>query len=196
MNGNFDRLQGAVQDGQETSRCPSFTSPTFPNYWRYAQTFTLDVETSSRRSMVPAPQPSGYGGGANNTDDNLSSNTYHSARVAMPGRTKGRCGELNRPTYYTKPCFASTRCPMNCKRASPEVTRRGSFQSVHLVGARSSIRHIHLTHRCGDQRTGRYEPIREGREDGTLPQVSWLVMNEGVSEHPPHGSCARESLDR
>jgi hypothetical protein len=68
----------------------------------------------------------------------------------------------------------------------------GLFQSGYIWSALDAIRHI----RQGPLWESNVRDTSEFMKDvraGTLPQVSWVVMNEGESEHPPHSACAGEN---
>jgi phospholipase C len=191
----FDRLQGAIQDGRDIA-LSQLRESDIPNYWAYARTFTLDDHFFSTINGPSFPNHLvSVAGTSNNTDDNPILNTYHSWGCDAGQYTK--VDAVNPQTekhYFIKPCFDINTLPdeLNAAGVSWKYYAPGQYQSGYIWSALNSIKHI------------RYSPLWKSNvvqpsqftkdiKAGTLPQVSWLVMNEGVSEHPPHSSCAGEN---
>jgi len=194
MNG-FDQLQGAIQDGQDIALSQLHESD-IPNYWAYARTFTLDDHFFSTINGPSFPNHLvTVAGSSHNTDDNPILNTYHSWGCDAGQYTKVDTVDLQTGEhYYSKPCFDIQTLPDEFQKAgvSWKYYAPGQYQSGYIWSALSSIKHI------------RYSPLWQSNvpdtsqfikdiKAGTLPQVSWVVMNEGESEHPPHSSCAGEN---
>ncbi|HEY8686359.1 MAG TPA: alkaline phosphatase family protein [Chloroflexota bacterium] len=194
MNG-FDKLQGAIQDGQDIALSQLYQSD-IPNYWRYAQTFTLDDHFFSTINGPSFPNHLvTVAGTSNNTDDNPILNTYHSWGCDAGPYTK--VDAVNPQTgqhYYMKPCFDINTLPDELQKAgiSWKYYAPGQFQSGYIWSALNSIKHIRDSSLWQTNVPDTSQFLKDVK-DGTLPQVSWLVMNEGVSEHPPHSSCAGEN---
>jgi len=194
MNG-FDQLQGAIQDGQDIALSQLHESD-IPNYWAYARTFTLDDHFFSTINGPSFPNHLvTVAGSSHNTDDNPILNTYHSWGCDAGQYTKVDTVDLQSGQhYYSKPCFDLQTLPDEFQKAgiSWKYYAPGQYQSGYIWSALNSIKHI------------RYSPLWQSNvpdtsqfmkdvKAGTLPQVSWVVMNEGESEHPPHSSCAGEN---
>jgi phospholipase C len=194
MNG-FDKLQGAIQDGQDIALSQLYQSD-IPNYWRYASTFALDDHFFSTINGPSFPNHLvTVAATSNNTDDNPILNTYHSWGCDAGPYTK--VDAVNPQTgqhYYTKPCFDINTLPDELQKAgiSWKYYAPGQFQSGYIWSALNSIRHIRDSSLWQTNVPDTNQFLKDVK-DGTLPQVSWLVMNEGESEHPPHSSCAGEN---
>ncbi|MGI8825756.1 MAG: phospholipase C [Chloroflexota bacterium] len=194
MNG-FDLLPGAVQDGRDIALSQLYQSD-IPNYWAYARTFALDDHFFSTINGPSFPNHLVLiAASSNNTDDNPILNSYHSWGCDAGPYT--RVEQVNPQTgtrRFIKPCFDMTTLPDLLQRAG--VTWRyyapGKYQSGYIWSSLDSIQHIRQSSlwQTNVPDTGQF--IKDVKA-GTLPQVSWLVMNEGVSEHPPHSTCAGEN---
>jgi hypothetical protein len=68
----------------------------------------------------------------------------------------------------------------------------GQYQSGYIWSSLDAIRHIRYSSLW---QTNVKAPSQFAADikAGTLPAVSWVVTNEGVSEHPPHSACAGEN---
>jgi phospholipase C len=194
MNG-FDQLPGAIQDGRDIALSQEYQSD-LPNYWRYAQTFTLDDHFFSTINGPSFPNHLvTVAGTSNNTVDNPVLNTYHAWGCDSGPYTK--VDSVNPATgmhRWVKPCFDLTTLPDVLDKAgvSWKYYAPGQYQSGYIWSSLDAIRHI------------RYSPLWQSNvpstaqfaadiKAGTLPQVSWVVTNEQVSEHPPHSVCAGEN---
>ena len=194
MNG-FDKLEGAIQDGQDIALSQLYQSD-IPNYWRYASTFTLDDHFFSTINGPSFPNHLvTVAGTSNNTDDNPILNSYHSWGCDAGPYTK--VDAVNPQTgqhYFTKPCFDITTLPDELQKAgvSWKYYAPGQFQSGYIWSALNSVKHIRESSLWQTNVPDTSQFVKDVR-NGTLPQVSWLVMNEGVSEHAPHSACAGEN---
>ena len=194
MNG-FDKLQGAIQDGQDIALSQMYQSD-IPNYWRYASTFALDDHFFSTINGPSFPNHLvTVAGTSNNTDDNPVLNSYHSWGCDAGPYTK--VDAVNPDTgqhYFTKPCFDITTLPDELQKAgvSWKYYAPGQFQSGYIWSALNSVKHIRESSLWQTNVPDTSQFVKDVRS-GTLPQVSWLVMNEEVSEHPPHSACAGEN---
>src|SRR5207245_4175961 len=122
-------------------------------------------------------------------------NTYHSWGCDAGPFTRGEQVDLHTgERRLIKPCFDMLTLPDELQRAgvSWKYYAPRQYQSGYIWSALNSIKHI------------RYSPLWQTNvpptsqfltdaAKGTLPQVSWLVMNENYSEHPPHSTCAGEN---
>ncbi|HEX6508360.1 MAG TPA: alkaline phosphatase family protein [Chloroflexota bacterium] len=194
MNG-FDRLPGALQNGENIALSQLYESD-IPNYWAYARNFTLMDHFFSTINGPSFPNHLvTVAANSHNTIDNPVYNTYHSwgcdagqyTQVATQDPQTGARG-------WTKPCFDMTTLPDLLQKAgiSWKYYAPGQFQSGYIWSALNSIKHI----RYSDLWQTNVRPTSEFVQDikaGTLPQVSWVVMNESVSEHPPYSVCVGEN---
>jgi phospholipase C len=194
MNG-FDRLPGAIQDGQDIALSQLYQSD-IPNYWAYAERFTLQDHFFSTINGPSFPNHlATIAGDSHNTDDNPVLNTYHSWGCDAGPYTKVDAVDPATGTHhFIKPCFEMTTLPDLLQKAgvSWKYYAPGQYQSGYIWSALNSIKHIRNSPlwQTNVPDTGQF--IKDVKA-GTLPQVSWLVMNEGDSEHPPHSSCAGEN---
>ncbi len=194
MNG-FDRLQGAIQDGQDIALSQLHESD-IPNYWAYARAFTLDDHFFSTINGPSFPNHLiTVAASAHNTDDNPVLNSFHSWGCDSGPYTKVDSVDPHTGQhYFSKPCFDIQTLPDEFQKVgvSWKYYAPGQYQSGYIWSALNSIKHI------------RYSPLWQSNVPdtsqfmkdiavGALPQVSWVVMNEGESEHPPHSSCAGEN---
>ncbi len=194
MNG-FDLLPGAIQNGKDIALTQLHQSD-IPNYWAYARTFTLDDHFFSTINGPSYPNHLvTVAASSANTDDNPILNTYHSWGCDAGPYTKVDTVDLHTGHHYwTKPCIDINTLPDELQKAgiSWKYYAPSQYQSGYIWSALNSIKHI------------RYSPlwttnvVNTGQfvkdiQAGTLPQVSWLVMNESASEHPPHSACAGEN---
>jgi phospholipase C len=190
----FDLLPGASQLGHDMS-LSQFHQPDIPNYWKYAQHFTLDdhffstimgpsfpnhlitiAATSGGTIANPRGQSNhawGCDGGPNSLVDAMT-----------PSGTP----------FTTRPCFNFTTLPdrLQASNISWRYYAPPAFQSGYVWSTLDAISHI------------RYGPLWKSHvlrtqqfftdiQDGTLPSVSWLVTNSVQSDHPPAGICVGEN---
>lgn len=191
----FDRLNGAIQDGRDIALSQVQQSD-IPNYWKYAQTFTLDDHFFSTVNGPSFPNHLvTVAASSNNTVDNPVLNTYHSWGCDAGKYTKvAQASPLTGARHFISPCFDIQTLPDLLQKAgvSWKYYAPGQYQSGYIWSALNSIKHI----RESSLWKTNVVPVGDFSKDvkaGTLPQVSWLVMNEGVSEHAPHSICAGEN---
>ncbi|MGH2448518.1 MAG: phospholipase C [Chloroflexota bacterium] len=191
----FNTLQGALQNGKDIAMSQLHRSD-IPNYWRYARYFTLDDHFFSTINGPSYPNHIvTVAGTSHNIDNNPILNTHHawgcdSGRFAKVDAVNPRTG-LH---YFTKPCFNILTLPDLLRRhhISWKYYAPGLYQSGYIWSALDSIRHIRYSRIWHTNVVPTQDFDRDIRR-GTLPQVSWVVMNEVDSEHPPHSSCAGEN---
>lgn len=191
----FDQLPGAIQDGQDLALSQLYESD-IPNYWAYARYFALDDHFFSTINGPSFPNHLVMvAASSNNTDDNPVLNTYHSWGCdAGPYARVEQANPMTGDRQFIKPCFDMVTIPDLLQRAkvSWKYYAPGQYQSGYIWSSLDSIKHI----RDGALWQSNVPDTSQFVKDvaaGTLPAVSWVVMNEGVSEHPPHSSCAGEN---
>ncbi len=191
----FDKLAGAIQDGQDIA-LSQYQESDIPNYWRYAKTFALDDHFFSTINGPSYPNHLvTVAATSNNTDDNPILNTYHSWGCDAGPYTK--VDAVNPKTgahYFIPPCFDISTLPDELQKAgiSWKYYAPGQYQSGYIWSALNSIKHIRYSSLWQSNVPDTSQFVKDVQA-GTLPQVSWVVMNEGDSEHPPHSSCAGEN---
>ncbi len=194
MNG-FDLLPGAIQNGQEIA-LSQMHEQDIPNYWQYARTFSLLDHFFSTINGPSYPNHLALvAGSSSNTVDNPVLNTYHSWGCDAGPYTKVETVDPATGRHaFIKPCFDINTLPDELQKAgvSWKYYAPAQYQSGYIWSSLDSIKHI----RYGALWTSNVVPPPQFLSDvqaGTLPQVSWVVENEQVSEHPPYSSCLGEN---
>lgn len=194
MNG-FNLLAGAWQDGKDMA-LSQLHEDDIPNYWAYAQAYTLDDHFFSTINGPSFPNHlATITSGSNNTTDNPVFNTYHAWGCDSGSYT--RVAQVNPATgkkHMVFPCFNFTTLPdlLQEKGVSWKYYAPTQYQSGYIWSSLDAVRHI------------RYSPLWETNVPPTeqfvkdvkanvLPEVSWVVTNENVSEHAPYSVCAGEN---
>jgi phospholipase C len=194
MNG-FDNLPGAIQDGQNIALSELYESD-IPNYWAYARAYTLDDHFFSTINGPSFPNHlASIAASSNNTADNPVYNTYHAWGCDSGKYT--RVEQINPITDTSRmivPCFNILTLPDLLQKAgiSWKYYAPGFNQSGYIWSALDAIKHIRESSlwQTNVPDTGQFA---QDIKAGTLPQVSWVVTNEQVSEHPPYSACAGEN---
>jgi phospholipase C len=194
MNG-FDRLPGAIQDGQNIALSQLYESD-IPNYWAYARTFTLDDHFFSTINGPSFPNHlASIAASSYNTDDNPIYNTYHAWGCDSGKYTRvEQVDPVTNEKHMIMPCFNMTTLPDLLQQAgiSWKYYAPTFNQSGYIWSALDAIKHI----RESPLWSTNVPPTSQFAQDiqkGTLPTVSWVVTNEQVSEHPPYSACAGEN---
>ncbi|HZU12160.1 MAG TPA: alkaline phosphatase family protein [Chloroflexota bacterium] len=191
----FDRLLGAIQDGQDVADS-QYGPADIPAYWQYARDFTLDDRFFS--TIMGASFPNHLvtiAASSANTVDNPQGQTHYAwgcdggatSWVNAINPTTGR-------TYETKPCFnmPTMADSLDHRHISWRYYAPGQYRSGYIWSSFDAIRHI----RYSPLWTSHVVPVGRFAEDaaaGHLPAVSWLVSDEADSEHPPYSMCAGEN---
>ena len=190
----FDLLPGALQFGKDVADSQYYPQD-IPNYWKYAQRFTLDDHFFSTILGPSFPNhliaiAANSGGAIDNP---------HGQLVHAWGCDGGPNSVVNAITpdgtrFVTKPCFDFQTLPDVLQRnhISWKYYAPPQFASGYVWSALDAIRHI------------RYSPLWNADvvRDTTfvndvsqahLPAVSWLVTNTRESDHPPASICLGEN---
>jgi phospholipase C len=192
----FDQLAGALQNGKDIAMS-QYRQEDIPNYWALASTFTLDDHFFSTIAGPTFPNHLVMVAGAtNNIDDNPMLNTHHSWGCDAGPYTKVDAVDPGTGKHFwTKPCFDITTLPDELEKAgvSWKYYAPGQYQSGYIFSSLNSIRHIRYSSlwKTNVPDTGQFVT---DVKNGTLPQVSWVVEPEQVSDHPPHSICAGENF--
>lgn len=194
MNG-FDLLPGAIQDGSDVAMSQLHESDV-PAYWQYARTFTLDDHFFSTINGPSFPNHLVLvAASSNNTDDNPVLNTYHSWGCDAGKYTRVDQVNLQTGTHrMIKPCFDLNTLPdlLQTTGISWKYYAPSQYQSGYIWNSLDSIKHIRYSPLWSSNVTDTNNFVRDVKA-GTLPQVSWVVENANVSEHPPYSSCYGEN---
>jgi phospholipase C len=190
----FNKLPGAIQDGQDES-LSEYQQSDIPGYYAYAHDFTLDDHFFS--SVVGPSFPNHLvtvAASAFGTTDNPINTTYNAwgcdsgpfARV----RTVNSLGEVS----FVKPCFNGTTLPdlLDNAGVSWKYYAPPQYASGYIWSVLDAIRHI----RYGADWASNVVDTKTFTADaaaGNLPAVSWLVTNIATSDHPPNSICVGES---
>jgi phospholipase C len=190
----FNLLPGGIQDGQNIADSQYHESD-IPNYWRYASTYTLDDHFFS--TIMGPSYPNHLvliAAGSHNTVDNPYGQTRHAW-----GCDGGKysfvvaVNPISDKHYRIKPCFDMPTMADTLQRAhvSWKYYSPGPHRSGYIWSAFDSIKHI----RYGPLWKTNIPSDTQFERDvtlGRLPDVSWLVTDENLSEHPPYSMCVGE----
>jgi phospholipase C len=189
----FDQLPGAVTLGVDHSYTEMYQKD-IPDYWAYAQHFTLDDHFFSTVLGPTFPNHLATIGAQNDT---VIGNPQHSNNYwgcdAPAGTyvvTRGANGTLG----TTFPCFNFTTLADRLNAAAigwryyaPQAGQQGYIFSVF-----DAIQHV----REGPQWPTNVLPWTQFQSDvahGKLAPVTWLVTDTAESEHPPASTCLGEN---
>jgi phospholipase C len=196
--GRMDRfalLPGAIQNGQDIADS-QYRQSDIPDYWRYAQHFTLDDHFFSTIMGPSFPNHLAVVAASSaNTIDNPRGITFHSwgcdsGPYAVVDAINPRTGE----PYLTKPCFNLRTLPdvLQQHDISWKYYAPSAFQSGYIWSSLDAIRHIRYSNLWKTNVPADTAFIGDVR-NGKLPAVSWLVTGAEQSEHPPYSMCAGEN---
>ncbi len=194
MNG-FNKLAGAWQDGRDMA-LSQLHEQDIPNYWAYARAYTLDDHFFSTINGPSFPNHLALiTAGSNDTVDNPVYNTYHAWGCDSGQYT--RVEQVNPATGAKKmvsPCFNMTTIPdlLQAKGVSWKYYAPAQYQSGYIWSSLDAVRHIRYSPLWESNVQQPQQFVKDAR-DGSLPEVSWLVSNENVSEHPPYSACTGEN---
>lgn len=191
----FDKLPGAIQNGQDIALSQLYRQD-IPNYWRYAQTYTL---LDHFFSTINGPSFPNHlvtvAASSHNTDDNPLYNTHRSW-----GCDSGKYTSVEAANPYTGqkyrlfPCFNMSTLPdlLRKKGISWKYYAPSQFKSGYIWSALDAIRHIRYSSLWHTNVLPTEQFAKDARA-GTLPAVSWVVTSEQNSEHPPYSACVGEN---
>ena len=193
-NDRYNLLPGAIQGGVDEAMSQYHQSD-IPNYWAYAQHFTLAdhifstilgpsfpnhlVTIAAQSANIDAnvhnaiPNTWGCDSGPAATVDTVGSQgVHHAVAPCFDIPTMATLFQKNNISwkYYAPPYGQSGYIWSTFDAIKP--VREGPLWAQHVVPTASFI-----------------DDVR----NGTLPQVSWLVTNAPQSEHPPASECVGEN---
>jgi phospholipase C len=192
----FDLVQWGNINGDYMS-CSQYVQTDLPNYWTYAQTFTLADHFFS--SLQGPSFPNHLYTVAAQSNGVISDNynpTTADPNYGCDARTGTTVQVLNpNGTFsFVKPCFTITTLADLLQNAGVSwlYYAPGEGQSGYLWNTLDAISQI----RNGPLWTTNDVPYTQfitDAQNGTLPAFSWLVQPGNVSEHPPSSLCAGEN---
>jgi phospholipase C len=192
----FDLVQWGNINGDHMS-CSQYVQTDLPNYWTYAQTFTLADHFFS--SLQGPSFPNHLYTVAAQSNGVISDNynpTTADPNYGCDARTGTTVQILNpNGTFsFVKPCFTITTLADLLQNAGVSwlYYAPGEGQSGYLWNTLDAISQI----RNGPLWTTNdvpYTQFTTDAQNGTLPAFSWLVQPGNVSEHPPSSLCAGEN---
>jgi phospholipase C len=191
----FSQLPGAMQNNTDIADS-QYQQSDIPNYWRYAQHFTLDDHFFSTIMGPSFPNHLvSIAASSANTFDNPRGQTQHA--WGCDGGPHSVVDAIDPKTgrkYLTKPCFdiptmADTfeKYDVSWKYYAPPA-----FGSGYVWSAFDAIRHIRYSSLWKSNVPTDTSFIQDVK-NGKLPAVSWLVTTEEQSEHPPYSMCVGEN---
>lgn len=192
---DFSLLPGAIQDGRDIA-LTQFRQSQIPNYWAYAEHFTLDDHFFSTIAGASFPNHLVTVAGTSvNTDNNpisTSPNSWgcDSGKFALVDAVHPLSGRH----YYTRPCFNVPTLVDELQRAniSWKYYAPPRNHSGYIWSTLDAIRHIRYSSLWSRDvvDTGQFvHDVRSNR----LPTVSWLVPSAQQSDHPPFSVCVGEN---
>jgi len=189
----FDLLRGAWQNGRNIADTQLHQSD-IPDYWKLAQTFTLDdrffstiMGPSFPNHLITVAATSG------NTVDNP-----HGQLIRAWGCDGGPNSYVDGITpdgqrFVTHPCFDFQTLPdlfqqyrVSWKYYAPPPRSFG-----YVWNSLDAIKHIRYSS-LWRTNVALDASVLGDLKNGTLPQVSWLVTDLPQSEHPPASICVGE----
>lgn len=194
MNG-FNLLPGAVQGGRIFADSQYHRSD-IPDYWALAEKYTLDDRFFA--TILGPSYPNHLvtiAASSNNTVDNPRGQTYgawgcdggkHSVVSTINART-GVPGLI-------KPCFDIPTMADTFQRhhVTWNYYAPPQYHPGYIWSAFDSIRHVRYS-RLWKTNVPSDRSFIHDVNTGRLPQVSWLVTSEALSEHPPYSMCRGEN---
>jgi phospholipase C len=178
----FDKVRGGNQRNDFLS-LTQFLAADIPNYWSYAEHFTLSDRTFSSFAGPSFPN--------------------HLYTVAAQS-----AGAINNPNSFRWGCDADDKTSVDVMNATGSIDREkpcfdvptitdkleaagiswryyapGPNQHGYIWSALDAIRHIRFSP-LWDQRVLSVDQFDKDAAAGTLPAVSWLIPDFDVSEHP------------
>jgi phospholipase C len=198
-NGKMDRfdLTANANVNGTLSGYSQYWQSDIPNYWKYAQTFTLSDNTFSSitsESFTNHLYVISAGNGGVYETPGPPGNPVAGFACDGPADTRAPMKDSVGNNYYVFPCFDFTTLADRLDDAgiswhyyAPPKGQLGYFFSAY-----DSINHI----RNGPDWTTDVVPATNFMTDatnGTLPAVSWVVLDKGLTDHPPKSICQGEN---
>ena len=191
----FDELPGAIQAGRDIADSQLYPSDV-PAYWSYAQHFALGDHFFS--TILGPSFPNHLvtiAASSNNTVDNPLGQTRHAWGCdSGPYSVVNAVNPYNGHHYLVKPCFDIPTMADTFQRyhVSWKYYAPGQYRSGYIWSSFDAIRHIRDSPLWNSNVPFDTTFVKDAKA-GKLPQVSWLVTSEELSEHPPYSVCLGEN---
>jgi phospholipase C len=198
----FSKIEGAIQDvhGKPTDEADSqFYQTDIPNYWQYAQTFSLPDEFFYTIQSDSFPN---HLFSIAATDDDVSGiPNFHVQGVSpytwgcdAPKKTTALEIHSNGKKSNVFPCFTfeSLGDLLTAQNISWKTYSPTQKQDGYQWNAYDAIKDIRDTSQWNIH-FANSDQFAKDAASGKLPTVSWLVEPESVSDHPGASVCAGEN---
>ena len=174
-----------------------FQQSDIPNYWSYAQTYTLSDEAFSNvaSGSYPAHLALVAGSSLDVIDNPYSSDPAQWGCDAIVGTT---VPSMNAGTYVVSavyPCFTATSMGNLADTANvtwKAYTAINSTQSGYIYNPYRSFSSIFDSGDWGTKVVN-YDEFITDAEAGNLPALSWLTPPSADTDHPPDSACVGEN---
>jgi phospholipase C len=191
----FNQLPGAIQNGKDIADS-QYRQSDIPAYWEYARQFTLDDHFFS---TIMGPSFPNHlvtiAGSSNNAVDNPVGQTVHAwgcdgGQYSVVTLMNPKTGKKS----IVKPCFniATMADTLQKSKVSWGYYAPTAYHSGYIWSSLDAIKHIRYSSLWKTNihpDTSFISDVKSGK----LPAVSWLVTNEGASDHPPYSICIGEN---
>ncbi|MFL5665379.1 MAG: alkaline phosphatase family protein [Ktedonobacteraceae bacterium] len=191
IGGAVQTVNGVTQDEADSQ----YRQADIPNYWALAQQFGLaDRFFSDIRGPSFPNHLYSFEADDNNVDRNpQGTNTVHSWGCDAPTAVTVEERNAQGTVTNVRPCFDNQTLMDQLDQAGISWRYYGAQygQSGYVWTSCNAINHI----RTNDA-SQCFTPASQFATDaanGSLPAVSWLTENQGVSDHPPANICTGEN---
>jgi phospholipase C len=190
----FDLVLNGNKNGQYLGYT-EFTQADIPNYWTYAQKFTLADNTFSSLTGPSFPNHlytvAATSGGAINNPHGVQGSSW--GCDADPAEVVDVMDQ-NGTTTEQPPCFDFQTLADSLQSAgiSWKYYAPGQGQSGYIWSTLDAIKHIRLGSLWGSNVVPDSQ-FASDAQNGNLPAVSWLVTAAEQSDHPPNSVCVGEN---
>jgi phospholipase C len=191
----FPLLPGAIQNGRDES-LTEFYPAQIPDYWKYAQRFTIDDHFFS--TIIGPSFPNHLitvAGTSFHTDGNPQSNRRNSwgcdaGKFSYVAAVNPKSGER----YAVRPCFNAITLADELQSAdiSWKYYAPPAFHSGYIWSTLDAFRRIRYSPLWREDVLPSHDFVKDVR-NGSLPTVSWLVTNQAQSDHPPFSVCVGQN---
>ncbi len=188
----FAKIHGAIQHGEDLADSQLYQED-IPNYWAYAQTFTLADNFFSAVAGASFAEHLFSIAGENDDVIGNPNGTPNWGCDAPKGTTVEEL-HANGKHSIVYPCFKFKTLGdlLTARGISWKYYAPGEGESGYLFSTYDAIEHIRLT-AAWKEHIVHYTQFQKDAAANRLPTVSWLVQPMEVSDHPPHSICEGES---
>ena len=189
----FSLINGAIQNGVDEADSQFYQSD-IPNYWNYAQHFTL---TDSFFSTIMGPSFSNHLFSIAGEDANVDTNPndgFTNWGCDAPASTRVEQRAANGTITHVYPCFDFQTLGdlLDTHHISWKYYAPGSGQSGYPFSSYDAIKHVRLG-QDWNTHVVNFSKFASDATAGQLPSVSWLVEPFKVSDHSPTSICDGEN---